>query len=55
DADENLDPEDLDNEECVICSEQRKTELGFHCFARKLLVPPVLAGTKSKPMAMQFL
>ncbi|GBM26809.1 hypothetical protein AVEN_32065-1 [Araneus ventricosus] len=29
DAGGNLDTEDLDNEECIIWSEQAKTELGF--------------------------
>ncbi|GBN01235.1 hypothetical protein AVEN_86104-1 [Araneus ventricosus] len=32
DTDDNLDTYDLDNEECIICSEQLKTKLGFHCF-----------------------
>ncbi|GBN53321.1 hypothetical protein AVEN_72061-1 [Araneus ventricosus] len=36
DADDNLDREDLDNEECIIFSEQGKTKLGFQCFMCKL-------------------
>ncbi|GBL76326.1 hypothetical protein AVEN_234568-1 [Araneus ventricosus] len=35
--DDDLDPEDLDNQECIICYELGKAELGFQCFMRKIL------------------
>ncbi|GBM41099.1 hypothetical protein AVEN_63294-1 [Araneus ventricosus] len=54
DAYDNLDREDFDNEECIICSEQGRTELGFQCFMCKAPFHLYWLGKKSKPMAMRF-
>ncbi|GBL72157.1 hypothetical protein AVEN_187266-1 [Araneus ventricosus] len=54
-ADDHLEPEDLDNEECIICSEQEENGIWTPMFYVQALAPPVLAVTKSKPMEMQFL
>ncbi|GBN15599.1 hypothetical protein AVEN_24262-1 [Araneus ventricosus] len=51
-----MDLEVPDNEECVTCSEQGNTELDSNVLsASSGPIPPALAGTKFKPMAMRFL
>ncbi|GBN45979.1 hypothetical protein AVEN_163335-1, partial [Araneus ventricosus] len=38
-ADDNLNPENLDDQECIICSEQGKKEIEIPMFYVKVLSP----------------